>query len=72
MTRDELLEKIDSYFLGEKSNAIAMLNFGDALRAVVELHKPGEVEGTCKACEFSEFSDSFNCPTIQAIEKELG
>jgi hypothetical protein len=35
----------------------------------MELHKPGEVQGACKACEFGE---PFNCPTIQAIEKELG
>ena len=72
MAHDELLEKIDSYFLGEKSNAIAMLNFGDALRAVVELHKPtsykvDKVKGIfCLHCDFD-----YPCPTIQAIEKEL-
>ena len=47
-----------------------------ALRAVVELHKP---EGVCSDpdCEpqhdwCSCGMDAYPCPTIQAIEKELG
>ena len=54
-----------------------------ALRAVVELHKPIEEDGKlwCKheTCynhvEFFERDDctcDYPCPTIQAIEKELG
>ena len=49
-----------------------------ALRAVVELHKPIEISGEelCDACE--EWTNEganyhvYPCPTIQAIEKELG
>lgn len=49
---------------------------GDALRAVVELHKP--LQGlinepfTCQACRFTIGNPVYPCPTIQAIEKELG
>jgi hypothetical protein len=48
------------------------LLYRKALRAVVELHKPtpeavfvSEIE--CKPCD-----SAYPCPTIQAIEKELG
>jgi hypothetical protein len=38
-----------------------------ALRAVVELHTAGNGEASrCEACYMG-----FDCPTIQAIEKEL-
>ena len=48
-----------------------------ALRAVVELHKPIEINGEefCDACE--EWTNEgqkqlfYPCPTIQAIKKEL-
>jgi len=39
-----------------------------ALRKVVELHKPGAVHGTCKACEFNDW---FDCPTIKVIIEAL-
>jgi hypothetical protein len=66
MTHDELLAMIKPM---TNNDAIFMK---DALRAVVELHKPithrgYEDEGFfCNNCEFD-----YPCLTIQAIEKEL-
>ena len=75
MAHDELLAKIDQIIAFEAPRPIKenIWEIGGylsalALRAVVELHKPGEVQGTCKACEFHE---SFSCPTIKVIEREL-
>ena len=73
MTHDELLERLHI----EQGCPV-----GDALRAVVELHKPIEEDGKLwcghEVCynhiEFLERNDcycSYPCPTIQAIEKEL-
>ena len=83
MTHDELLVEIDiqlrhlpSYFnAGDKT--IAGMT---ALRAIVELHKPyyneGLTVGHCKGCQTTLDNItrhvSYPCPTIQAIEKELG
>ena len=70
MTHDELLAKIK--FSRNDFNYVAPHN---ALRAVVELHKPqeitlpnGEWGQNCYLCD-----DGWNypCQTIQAIEKEL-
>lgn len=63
MTHDELLAKIDEEaMLGNKE--------WKAFRAVVELHKPFEIdrEGNynCQECEWE-----YPCSTIQAIEQEL-
>ena len=49
-----------------KDNNKALLN---ALRAVVELHKP---EPTRDYCLEGANYVPYPCPTIQAIEKELG
>lgn len=75
MTRDELLAKINKYL-----NDIALGQvwttdiFIKALRSVVELHKPMEGWDKLEVC--NECSDDqyvwLPCPTIQAIEKELG
>jgi hypothetical protein len=51
-----------------------------ALRAVVELHKPSQENYTgeigCVGCdvnsEYGTWQEEYPCPTIQAIEKELG
>ena len=51
-----------------------------ALRAVVELHKPFMYDGRfgqferCSGCASEEewLGEIYPCPTIQAIEKELG
>jgi hypothetical protein len=72
MTHDELLAEIDSYAYNYKPKS--------ALRAVVELHKPyyneGLTVGHCKGCQTTLDNItrhvSYPCPTIQAIEKELG
>jgi len=68
MTHDELLERISQYW-----NAIPYLS--QALEAVVELHKPNE-NNQCPECEYYYIDEikycDYPCPTIQAIEKELG
>lgn len=75
MTHDELLAKID------EGSRVCELDSPawSALRAVVEVHKPwntdrfGEPIDVCVGC--FDVTDDFivyPCPTIQAIEKELG
>ena len=68
MTHDELLVRLDDYGFG-----VPPLN---ALRAVVELHKPYEHEIIsyvfCKGCTIDvDLAPPYPCETIQAIEKEL-
>ena len=67
MTHDELLVELNSL---DHSCSVVGITVA-ALRVVVELHKPFEIdrEGNynCQECEWD-----FPCPTIQAIEKELG
>jgi uncharacterized protein YjbK len=72
MTHDELLEKIDYWF--DTDNFHLHKN---ALRAVVELHKPDK-EGLCAMnCVvvdddgYAWTQQQYPCDTIQAIEKEL-
>ena len=79
MTHEELLVKI---------NQIALVTanlFGwevnkkesNALRAVVELHKPMEFQFNdnpvmvCGHCQIGVVGDKYPCETIQVIEKEL-
>ena len=82
MTHDELLIEINrrldvAYYNGDPQSM-------QALRAVVELHKPvmaftGGYDGEenelwaeqCRECSGSWASQMYPCPTIQAIEKEL-
>jgi hypothetical protein len=73
MTHDELLACVKPEYAYGK--------IGDALRAVVQLHKPsGQGLGYaayCHQCMFNHGSGeiknhAYPCPTIQAIEKELG
>ena len=74
MTHDELLALLKPM---TNDDAIFMK---DALRAVVELHKPyyneGLTVGHCKGCQTTLDNItrhvSYPCPTIQAITKELG
>ena len=61
MTHDELLTKINYDIEGNPYD-----EYMQALRAVVELHKPDS--NYCDACEWQH---AYPCPTIQAIEKEL-
>ena len=82
MNHDELLAEIKS--LNDSCSVSSRL--GNALKAVVELHKPFISEGKetkfCDGCEqcwacrewgSSDYCpcDKYPCPTIQAIEKEL-
>ena len=76
MTHDELLIEINrrldvSYYNGDPQSM-------QALRAVVELHKPAfaVVDGVkgaewCYQCADQRGYAKYPCPTIQAIEKEL-
>ena len=82
MTHDELLVRVklwDDYAKGGYTPAVFQ-----ALRAVVELHKPEWVllqivlKGTkpdpvaiCSHCSDDQWRKSYPCPTIQAIEEEL-
>jgi hypothetical protein len=76
MTHDELLDRIAQAGLEPHGNVIPT-HLVLALRAVVELHKPIQDDwfGTdgmiCKECTREEYTISYPCPTIQAIEKEL-
>ena len=70
MTHDELLERLHI----EQGCPV-----GDALLAVVELHRPvknwysnNDEITDCKECqEMMSDQVDYPCPTIQAIEKEL-
>jgi hypothetical protein len=69
LTHDELLAKIDSLSCCSGTHELA-------LKAVVELHKPDD-KGGCAGCPpdreyFYESMKEWPCPTIRAIEKELG
>ena len=73
MTYEELLKKVspDAQWINEYPS-------WDALKAVVELHRPysmdtsdGEVLGCSCVPELPAFLNPYPCATIQAIEKEL-
>lgn len=73
MTHDELLAAVQF----NKQTLESSDRNSEALRAVMELHKPIETYNmnnvhkawfTCTHCN----DEVYPCPTIQAIEKELG
>ena len=70
MTHDELLAKVDTLEARYTDYPTYL-----ALRAVVELHKPEQINPTylvCTNCYDEESGPSdYPCDTIQAIEKEL-
>ena len=73
MSYDKLLAKIDDYFdYGHDTTVLTQ-----ALRAVVELHKPVQSymfeEEACSHCSSEEdrLEILYPCPTIQTIEEEL-
>ena len=75
MTHDELLATLNSpNFMASRTPETPYF----ALRAVVELHRPIQIgnEQLCNACEEWPYEGQkqlfYPCPTIQAIEKELG
>ena len=76
MTHEELLAEVNKNANWDDGNN------SNALRAIVELHKPKEEDGKLwcshEVCynhiEFLERTDcdcNYPCPTIQVIEKEL-
>lgn len=72
MTHDELLVSINMN--GQTTGGLEQNT--DALRAVVELHKPYEHELVnyvfCKGCTNEAYlAQPYPCPTIQAIEEQL-
>ena len=83
MTHDELLAKVDDITFkldkGTFADTNKLLFQSNALRAVVELHKPvlravivsdNDHFTTTEWCELC--NRLYPCKTIQAIEKELG
>lgn len=73
MTHDELLTKIDNF---EPDDELDSVNSMNALRAVVELHKPLDnlIAEFCSHCTEMSGKDIYTlypCLTIKAIEKEL-
>jgi hypothetical protein len=73
MTHDQLLAKIDGLTYMLLPDEIPFEY--KALRAVLELHKPEQINPTylvCTNCYDEESGPSdYPCDTIQAIEKEL-
>jgi len=85
MTHNELLEEIDEAIKDFDLKYDNSNPYYNALRAVVELHKPvmqwsGGYDGEdnpiygeqCSDCSNNGFTQEYPCQTIQAIEKELG
>lgn len=83
MTHDELLNRINedervAHLYGYSGHQ-RLLKYFNSLHAVVELHSPKMYEGRvsnyliCTGCYEEEGQNyDYPCPTIQAIEKELG
>ena len=71
MTHDELLARMSK--LSKETAYEPCFEFEDALRAVVELHKPTPLDergDVCLTC-CPDLLTLYPCPTIQAIKKEL-
>jgi hypothetical protein len=77
MTHDKLFDEISVQLVHLPPYALGgPALYLQALRAVVQLHKPDD-KGGCAGCPpdreyFYESMEEWPCPTIQAIEKELG
>ena len=69
MTHDELLSQIDDLAVHDSGYGA----ISEALRAVVELHKPLTLNNVihCPECQYGSAAGTYPCKTIQAIEKEL-
>ena len=73
ITNDELLIKIDNFEPDDELDSVKSMN---ALRAVVELHKPDEPDfpdewESCVECSGNGYVAMYPCQTIKVIEKEL-
>jgi hypothetical protein len=79
MTYDKIIAKMDDFNIGLSNgfgDVKTLVQFVNALRAVVELHKPDEPDfpdewESCVECSGNGYSAMYPCNTIQAIEKEL-
>jgi len=85
MTYEELLAKVESQtiFIANKIRPVSdtcereIGGFANALRAVVELHKPSDPiwsDGfvVCEICNYEYHrSEPYPCPTIKALDGEL-
>ena len=72
MTHNELLQRLAD-IAHNKDAHDARNRYLIALRAAVKLHTPIEGhEHLCGGCWFGDGMMAYPCPTIQAIEKELG
>ena len=80
MSHEELLKRIESKFIvnddGATQAGSTEFALRNALRAVVELHKPmSDRMPDCAECVTIHQGETdvvnYPCPTIQAIEKEL-
>ena len=76
MTHDELLERLYEYKSSNQGlfEMTDLYQWREALRAVVELHRPVhnayDTDYSWWGCLMCE--EVYPCPTIQAVEKELG
>jgi hypothetical protein len=86
MTYDKIIAKMDDFNVGLSNgfgDVKTLVQFVNALRAVVELHKPiettppwgGDKYTACNVCEVGtnegDYKLDYPCSTIQVIEKEL-
>ena len=69
MTHDELLAKINGA-IKIHNELVGVPLYLNALRAVVELHKP-VIYINLRGAECQDCDGLYPCKTIQAIEKEL-
>ena len=76
MTHEELLEELNEAIADFDLKYDNSNPYYKALRTVVELHKPEQINPTylvCTNCYDEESGPSdYPCDTIQAIEKDLG
>ena len=82
MTHKELLTKVENQtiHIANKVKPVSddcekeIGGFANALRAVVELHKPSRIDKDmtyCEGCSNSAFFPWASCPTIEAIIKGM-
>ena len=74
MTHEELLAVLNNVITDDVHHLATQT--AQALRAVVELHKPIKDEWfqtgvICEKCSKEEYTELYPCSTIEAIEKEL-
>ena len=79
MTYNKIIAKMDDFNVGLSNgfgDVKTLVQFVNALRAVVELHKPDESDfpdewESCTECSGNGYFAMYPCTTIQVIEKEL-